>query len=123
MQPIGLVLRFNVSHGPTIMPPDTPRNDYRVRVLDGARVVLDRRFSLQSSLVEGTPGLQFQRALPLTGIERAADYRLELEAEGEPQMQVHSADVQVRAHAREPDLRVVAAGVALAAAGLLVLLI
>jgi len=120
MQPVGLVLRFTVSHGPTIQPTYTPRSDYRVRLLDGERAVLDHRFSLQSPEVESTPSRVFQHALPVLPVERPVSYRMELSAENEPQMQVHSADVQVRAHVREPDLKLVAAGVALAVIGFLV---
>lgn len=119
MQPIGLVLRFTVSHGPTIQPTYTPRSDYRARLLDGERVILDQRFSLQSPEVESTPSRVFQHALPVLAIEHAGSYRLTVDAEGEPQMTVHSADVQVRANVREPDLQLVAVGAALVAVGLL----
>lgn len=119
MQPFGLVLRFDVSHGPTIQPTYTPRNDYRVRLLDGEQVVLDQPFSLQSPSVESTPSQVFQQALPLLQIDRPVSYRLELQAETEPQMTVNSADVQVRAQVRSPDYKLVAAGVALAVVGLL----
>lgn len=122
MQPAGLVLRFQVSHGATISPPNTPRNDYRARLLDGERIVLDQRFSLQSTLVESTPSLQFQQSLAVPAVDRAAEYQLELQLEGEPDMQVLSADVQVRAHMREPDFTLVYAGAAIAAAGLLSIL-
>lgn len=117
MNPIGLVLRFSAAHGQTINPPDTPRNAYRARLVDGERVVLDERFSLISSLVESAVALQFQQALPLFDAERAANYRLELSLDGDAQMQVSSVDVQVRAGMRAPDLRVVAAGLVLLVLG------
>ncbi len=119
MEPVALVLRFSVSHGATIQPTYTPRSDYRVRLLDGERVVLDERFSLQSPEVESTPSRVFQHALPPLPISRPVSYRLELAAEGAPQMTVHSADVQVRAQVREPDFRLVAAGVGLALLGVI----
>lgn len=118
MGAIGLVLRFSVSHGPTPVPPDTPRSDYRVRVFEGERVILEQTFSLQSSEVESTPGRQFQRALPVLYVNHPGVYHLELAAQGEPGMRVHSADLQVRAHVREPDLRLLVAGGVMVAIGL-----
>ena len=123
MQQIGLILRFNVSHGPTPLPPNTPRNAYRARLVDGERAVMDHRFSLQSPEVDATPSRAFQHALPVLQVDHAASYRLELVDEGEAQMLVHSADVQVRAHMRQPDFKLVAAGISLAVIGFLALVL
>lgn len=117
MNPIGLVLRFSAAHGPTPIPPNAPRNHYRARVMDGERVVLEQRFELIAPTVESAPLAQFQQALPVFDAERAATYRLELNAEGEAEMPLHSVDVQVRAGMRSPDYRVVAAGVVLLVLG------
>jgi len=110
MNPIGLVLRFSAAYGATAHPPNSPRNEYRAELLDGERVVLAHRFSLNATSVESTPAATFQQALPLFDADRAAEYRLSVQLQGEGAMQIHSADVQVRAKMRSPDWRLLALG-------------
>lgn len=110
INPVGLVLRFSAAHAATAHPPNSPHSGFHAKLFDGERVVLDQRFSLMATSVESTPAAIYQQALPLFDADRAAAYRLTLQLEGESQMQINSVDVQVRASAREPDLRLVALG-------------
>jgi hypothetical protein len=120
MSPVRLVLRLSAEHGSGY--PPAPRNRYRAVVSGEVGVLATSDFELVSSTVESS----FQELRYVIGtfpVPTAGAYRLAIEATAEPGMRVTAAQVEVRRNVREPDLRVVWAGVALIGLGVLSLVL
>jgi hypothetical protein len=110
MSPVRLVLRLSAEHG-TGYPP-APRNGYRAVVTGSTGTVATSTFELVSSTFESS-FQELGHVVATFEVPAAGEYRVGIEAAGEPQMRVTAAAVEVRRNVREPDLRVVWTGAAL----------
>jgi hypothetical protein len=123
MGPVTFMLSITASHGPTLSPPDVPRNQYRVRITFEDSTVLEQSFVLKAVQVESTPAQVFEQALPVMMVKAPGKYTLELDQEGEVGMEVKQASVEVRAGVHSLSTTLLATGIVLLAAGVFVTLI
>lgn len=121
MAPVGLILRAAGSFAPNMPDDQPPRDRYRaVLHRDGVAgapigVVLGAQ-----AVADSNP--RFKERLLLLQRPQAGDYHLELIPEAAPVIRLADVDLDVRAGVRETDNRVVAAGIATIALGVLLLL-
>lgn len=123
MGPVTIILNITTSHGPTLTPPNTPRNQYQARITFDGTTVLSQSFTLRATQVEATPAQVFKQALPVMTIKTPGKYTLELVQDGEAEMEVKQATVEVRAGVHSLNTTLLAAGIGLLAAGVIVILI
>ncbi|WP_165922921.1 hypothetical protein [Sulfurirhabdus autotrophica] len=122
MNDVGLIIRIDASHGPLILSSNPPKNKYHAIVSDGTNVLVDIHFSSISPAVDSTPSVSFQEALPLFKVNQTGTYQLKIAVEGETEMQILKADVQVRANTKQPNMTIIFTGIAFLAAGILAIL-
>lgn len=123
MLPAEVILQFTATHGPVMSPPNTPQNHYRARLFKNGELVQEKSFSLQSKMVEATPAIPFSEAISLPSDLQAGDYRLAVYQEGEAGMEITGSRLQLRAGVGQADSNLLAIGLGLIAAGLVILLL
>lgn len=121
MGAVGLVLVASGGFAPTMDDDKPPSDPYRAILMHGATAGQPIRFKLAAGHVTNS-NPQFRERLVLMKQPQAGDYRLLVTAEAPPQISLDRAQLEVRSQVREPDNRLVAAGIALLALGLLLLL-
>jgi len=85
-------------------------------------VLVDKHFSITSPSVDSTPLVSFKESLPLFQVEHAGEYQLKITQEGDAEMNILSADAQIRAKMNAPDRNLVTTGIALLVAGILAII-
>ncbi|MGA7179681.1 MAG: hypothetical protein WBX11_08870 [Thiobacillaceae bacterium] len=123
MGPVTVILNLTISYGPTLTPPNTPRNRYRARITLNGTTILSQPFTLKATQVEATPAQVFKHSLPVMSIKTPGEYRLELAQDGEAEMEIKQASVQVRAGVHYLNTTLLAVGIVLLSAGVYVILI
>ena len=122
MGPVTVIVYLTSTHGPVNSPPALPRNRYQARVTLGDKTVLTYPFSVRALQVEATPAEVFKQALPVMKNLVAGDYKLELTQQGEAGMEIRHAAVQVRAGVKYVNITLLAIGLVLLFAGVVVIL-
>lgn len=123
MGQVTLIINLTAAHGPTLSPPDTPHNRYLARIVLNGETVLTHAFTVRAIQVEATPAEVFKQALPVLRNVAPGEYRLELIQEGQAEMEVRQASVQVRAGVKHINPAVLAIGLGLLVAGAVVILL
>lgn len=121
--PASLVLSFSATHGPVMSPPNTPQNHYRAGLLKNGEQVFEKSFTLRSSLVEATPAIQFSEAVMLPENLSEGNYVLTVLQEGEAEMDITAAKLQLRANVAQFDTSMLAIGFGLLAAGIAIVVL
>jgi len=123
MGPVTLIITLTAAHGPTLSPPDTPSYRYQARITLHGKTVLTHSFTVRALQVEATPAEVFKQALPVMKNILPGEYELELIQESEAGMEIRQASVQVRAGVKHLNAAVLAIGVGLLVAGVVVVLL
>lgn len=123
MGPVTVIVNMTATHGPVLSPPNTPQNRYRARIVLNGETVLTHSFTLRSAQVEATPAEVFKHPLPVMKNLAPGEYKLELIQEGEAEMEIRQATVQVRAGVKHVNAAVLAIGIGLLVAGAAVTLL
>lgn len=123
MGPVTVIVNLTATHGSTLSPPNTPRNRYRASIVRNGETVLTHSFTLRAIQVEATPAEVFKQALPVMKNLAPGEYKLELIQEGDAEMEITHAAVQVRAGVKYLNTAVLAIGLGLMAAGVAVILL
>lgn len=121
MGKIGLILHFQTEHGPVLVPTQRPRNLYRAILKMDNHTIFDKSFTLASTSVESLALINFSEAMPVFRAEKNGIYQLEISQAGEAEMNLVSAEVQVRNDVVEPNNSVILAGIGLLVSGLAIL--
>jgi hypothetical protein len=121
--PASIVVQAFASHGPSVQPADTPGDRWEARLAKDGRTLREQVLHLQSHTVEATPALVFKKAIPLEAALGGGAYALQLTLPAAPRLTLESARVQVRANVRETHPAWLAAGLGLAAAGAVLLVL
>jgi hypothetical protein len=117
MGPVTIIVNMTASYGPTLNPPDTPKNRYQATIMFNDEPVLAKSFSFQATQVESTPAQVFRHALPVMHVSTPGKYTLELIQEAGQEMEISRATIQVRAGVKSLNTSVLASGIALLVAG------
>lgn len=121
MAPVGLILRASGSFSPSMSDDQPPRDSYRAVLHYGEASGTPIRIELGvKSIADGNP--RFQERLLLLKRPQAGDYRLALIPESPVQIRLSEVQLDLRAQVRQPDNRIVAAGIGAIALGALLLL-
>jgi len=123
MGPVTVIVNLTAAHGPALSPPNLPSNRYWARIVLKGRTVLTHSFSVRAVQVEATPAEVFKQALPVMKNIVPGEYKLELIQEGEAEMEITQATVHVRAGVHFLNTTLLAAGIGLLAAGVIIILI
>ena len=119
--PAAVVVQATASHGPAVRPADLPGDRWDALLARDGRTVREQTLHLQSHTLEATPALVFKEALPIDAAQGGGDYTLRIALPFEPRLTLESARVTVRANVRVMPPAWLAAGLALAAAGVVLL--
>ncbi|MEW6120784.1 MAG: hypothetical protein AB1593_11920 [Pseudomonadota bacterium] len=119
--PASVIVQAFASHGPALLPADPPGDTWTLRLRRDGRIVREHAMQLQSHTIEATPGLVFKDALVIDAAAGSGDYTLDVALPAAPKLTLESASVQIRTGVREPSTLLLAAGLALAAMGGLLL--
>ncbi len=122
MGPVGLLLLASGSFAPNMDENKPPKDAYAASVFHGEQAGPPIRFQFDAGSV-GNTNPRFRERLLLLKQPQAGGYRVELAAAAPPDIQLDSVQLEIRSEVREPDNRLVAAGILLLAMGLLGLLI
>jgi hypothetical protein len=120
MSPVRFILRVSTEHGPSLR--GAPRNRCRTVIEAEDKSVASSEIELVSNSIESTVQ-EFAEVLATLEVPRPAVYRVTLEEGADPGMNATRTQVEVRRNVREPDTRIVWAGVALLLAGLVRLIL
>jgi hypothetical protein len=121
--PASVVVQATASHGPAVRPADLSGDHWDARLAKDGRTVREQTLHLQSHTLEATPALVFKEVLPIDAAQGGGDYSLRIALPVEPRLTLESARVTVRANVRVASPVWLAAGLALAAAGAVLLVL
>jgi hypothetical protein len=120
--PAAVVIQASVSHGPALLPGDPPGDTWTLRLLQDGHPIREQPMHLQSTMVEATPALVFKESISLDPTQGGGDYVLEITLPAAPRLTLESARIEVRAGVTPANPSWLVAGLALLAAGLVLLL-
>lgn len=122
MGPVGLILRLDGHFSPNMPDDQAPRDAYHAVLHQGDAAGPPIRLELSAGTVTNS-NPRFRERLVLLRSPQAGEYRLEVAPTRTPQITLDTVQLEIRSHVRQTDNRVVAAGIALLALGVLLLLI
>ncbi len=118
--PVGLALQAQGSLAPNSRDEEPLRDRYAATLYQNGNKAQPLTFTLSAG---SDPSPTFKERLLFLNVPRTADYRLELAPITVPNITLGSVQLEIRHKVRQPDTRVVMAGILLLTVGLLILVI
>jgi len=122
MAPAGILLHANASFAPNMPDDQPPKVGYEARLSKDGAPFNAAKFALKASST-GDAHPAFKERLFYLEAPQDGEFAMVLEAKTAPSMQIDRAEIEVKANLREPDGRIVSAGMVLAIVAVLILLI